>query len=155
MIDFHLHAPQATANDVNLLIDHTLWYDKETMGIDTAKFKGLLEQELAELEKQLSSIGRRNPDNPEDWEAIQGETNVDPSDRNEVADAIEQYEEHSAVLKELETRYNNVKDALEKLEGGQYGVCEIGGEQIETDRLEANPAATTCKEHMDIPAEKA
>ena len=119
------------------------------MEIDTNKFKTSLEAEMKELETQLSKVGRRNPNNPDDWEAVQGETNVDYADRNEVGDAIEQYEENSAILKELETRYNNVKLALSKIEEGKYGICEISGEEIELDRLEANPAARTCKAHMN------
>ena len=119
------------------------------MELDTAKFKGMLEAELKELEGQLEKVGRRNPNNPDDWEAVQGETNVDYADRNEMGDAIEQYEENTGILKELETRYNNVKRALDKIEGGQYGICEISGEPIELDRLEANPAARTCKAHLN------
>jgi RNA polymerase-binding transcription factor DksA len=119
------------------------------MELDTNKFKGLLEEELKKLEEELKSVGRINPTNPSDWEAVQGETNVDPADRNEVADGIEQYEENSAILKELETRFNNVKLALEKIDEGKYGVCEMSGENIELDRLEANPAARTCKAHMN------
>ena len=32
---------------------------------------------------------------------------------------------------------------------GTYGTCEVSGEQIEEDRLEADPAARTCKAHMN------
>jgi len=119
------------------------------MKLDTNKFKKELENELQKLEEELSSIGRRKPGNPADWEATQGETNIDTADRNEVADTIEQYEEHSGILKELEIRYNNVKLALTKIEEGKFGICEISGEEIELDRLEANPAARTCKAHID------
>ena len=84
-----------------------------------------------------------------DWEAVQGDAETGGADRNESADGIEQYEEHSAILKELETRYNNVKLALSKLDGGTYGICEICNDQIEEDRLDANPAARTCKQHMN------
>lgn len=122
--------------------------------MDTAPFKTKLEEEKALLEKELASVGRRNPDNPADWEATQGETNVDTADRNEVADGLEQYEEHSAILKELETRYNHVLGALKRIDAGTYGTCVIGGEEIEHDRLEANPAAQTCKKHMEEEVEE-
>ena len=49
----------------------------------------------------------------------------------------------------LKVRYNDVKDALHKIETTGYGVCEVCGEKIEEDRLEANPAARTCKAHMN------
>ena len=34
-------------------------------------------------------------------------------------------------------------DALEKIEAGKYGICEVSGEEIEADRLEAYPSAKT------------
>lgn len=117
--------------------------------IDKGKFKNSLEKELILLESELKTVGRINPSNPADWEPIQGDIPTGGADRVDSADGIEQYEENSAILKELETRYNNVKRAIKKIEDGNYGVCEVGGKQIELDRLGANPAARTCKEHMN------
>ncbi len=75
--------------------------------------------------------------------------NIDSADSNEVADNIEEFEENTAVLKELEIRYNDIKDALDKIEKNKYGICEVSGEEIEEERLIANPAARTCKAHME------
>ncbi len=116
--------------------------------IDTNNFKQKLEVELELVEKELKGVGQRNPDNKEDWEGKPADF-ADSADENETADKIEEYEENSAVARELEIRYNDIKDALAKIEGGTYGVCEVGGEPIEADRLEANPAARTCKVHME------
>jgi DnaK suppressor protein len=117
--------------------------------IDISYFKKKLEEELASVEIELNDVGRKNPDNKLDWEAEPGDMNIDSADSNEVADNIEEFEGNTAVLKELEVRYNDIKDALKKIEEGKYGVCEISGEPIEKDRLEANPAARTCKTHME------
>ena len=38
---------------------------------------------------------------------------------------------------------------LKKIEDGKYGICESTGEQIPIARLEANPAAKTCMEHLE------
>lgn len=113
-------------------------------------FKNKLTEELNLLEKELKTVGRRNPSNPNDWEATppRGE-NDDSADKNIVADKIEDYETNTAILKDLEIRFNEVKKALEKIEKGVYGICEITGEKIEEDRLEANPAARTCKSHLN------
>lgn len=119
------------------------------MEIDTDHFKKKLEEELTLLTKELESIGRKNPSNPADWEAKPADMDISEADRNETADRIESYEENSAILKELETRYNNVKNALKRIEENTYGVCTIGKEQIELDRLEANPAANTCIKHIN------
>jgi DnaK suppressor protein len=115
---------------------------------DIEIFKKKLEAELADLEKDLQSIGRRNPANPIDWEALPPQKIIDESDQVDVADDIEGYEENTAILKQLEIRYNEVKNALERIKNGRFGFCEVGGEEIETDRLLANPAATTCKKHL-------
>lgn len=127
-----------------------------SMEIDTekiGKFKELLESELKDLEAQLLKVGRINPNNPDDWEPIQGETKTDYADQNERADAITQYEKNTGILKELEIRFNNVKKSLQAIEGGTYGICVEGGEPIALDRLEANPAAQTCKVHMNASIE--
>lgn len=116
---------------------------------NTEKFKGALSEELNTLEGELKTIGRINPSNPNDWEPIPGDIKTGGADKNESADGIEQFRENTEILKELEIRYNNVKLALQKIEEGKFGTCEIGGEEIEADRLEANPAARTCKAHIN------
>jgi DnaK suppressor protein len=37
-----------------------------------------------------------------------------------------------------------IKDALERIEGGTYGVCESCGEEIGEARLKARPVTTLC-----------
>lgn len=119
------------------------------MTINTEYFKEKLEVELKTIEGELETVGRKNPSNPLDWEAKEGDMNTDTAEEAEVAEGIEEYENNSAILKQLETRYNEVKDALAKIDMGTYGTCEISGLPIEEDRLEANPAARTCKAHMN------
>jgi len=113
------------------------------------KLKEKLEQELKNVEKELRSIGRVNPNNPADWEAVPDRMDKLAADPNEVADSIESYEENTAILKQLEIRLNEIKDALARMNAGTYGVCRICGKHIEPERLEANPAATTCLTHRE------
>jgi len=120
---------------------------KETL--DTKYFKERLEQELKTLETDLKTVGHINPDSPKDWEPTSGEVDVNASDSADIADNIESYESNTAVLKPLEIQYNDIKKALEKIKNGTYGICEVSGEQIEKERLEANPAAKTCLKHKD------
>lgn len=49
----------------------------------------------------------------------------------------------------LQTRLTDVNAALGKIEAGTFGICEVSGEPIEADRLEANPAARTNKANMN------
>jgi len=113
------------------------------------ELRGKLEAELALVKNELGHIGRVNPDNAADWEATPQKMEIQEADRNEVADRIEGYEENTAILKELETRHNNIKAALARMEGGDYGICEVGHEPIKLERLRANPAAATCVKHMN------
>lgn len=112
-------------------------------------FQEKLVEEQKRLENELATVGRVNPANPQDWEPTPEKIDVMRADQNEAADAIEEYEENTAILRELEIRLNQVKRALKKIEDGTYGRCEVGGEPIDTKRLEANPAAMTCIEHTD------
>ena len=112
------------------------------------KFRGKLTEELATVEAELKTVGRINPDNPADWQPTPEKNNVLPSDRDEVAESFSEFEDRTAILKQLEIRFNEIKGALERIEQDKFGVCETGGEPIEEARLEANPAARTCKAHM-------
>src|SRR3989344_1927344 len=116
------------------------------MTIDYQHFKEKLEKEKKLLEEELEKVGRRNPDNPSDWEA------TPPADRDsssQADDNIEAYENNEAILNTLETRYNDLKSGLDKIKHGVYGLCQVCQEEIEAERLEANPSARTCKQHME------
>lgn len=115
--------------------------------MDTNHFKKLLETELTKVEGELKSIGRRNPNNPNDWEATPKAFQADSADRMEVADAIDDYEDNTAILKDLEIRYNEIKSALERISAGTYGICGVCKQAIDPKRLEANPAASSCVAH--------
>ena len=117
--------------------------------MDVTKYKKQLEKELKEIESELKTVGRINPENPKDWEAKPADMDIHRSEADEVADGIEAFEENTAVLKQLEIRYNEIKTALEKIKNGGYGKCEVCNEQIETKRLDANVAAKTCLKHIE------
>ncbi|TSC60868.1 MAG: DnaK suppressor protein [Parcubacteria group bacterium Gr01-1014_107] len=116
--------------------------------LDLEYFKKKLKEEEELLIEELKTVGRINPNNPEDWEAKPTEINIPAADPNEVADSYEAYDENAGVLNELELRLANVKKALKRIENGSYGTCEVDGETIDKERLEANPAASTCRRHM-------
>ena len=118
------------------------------MAIDYEHFKKKLEAEKVILEKELEKVGRRNPDNLSDWEAIPTDKDVSQADENTTADNIETYDENNAIVNTLEARYNDVKKSLDKIEQGTYGLCQTCGEEIDMERLEANPSANTCRKHM-------
>ena len=79
-----------------------------------------------------------------------GHEDIDPTatELDELADRMEESEEHSSETATLLTRKKEITAALARIAAGTYGFCEECGEQIERDRLEVNPAAATCKVHM-------
>jgi RNA polymerase-binding transcription factor DksA len=115
--------------------------------MDTTHFRELLSEEKRTLEAQLATVGRKNPSNPADWEPVPSETGQE-ADPNDQADLMENYGENTAILNDLEIRFNEVGAALARIEAGTYGICTVGGEEIEKERLEADPAASTCKAHL-------
>ena len=120
------------------------------MTIDYEHFKEKLLAEKKELEAELVKVGRINPDNPSDWEATPPvDRDTSQADENTVADSIEEYEDNTAIVSTLEKRYNDIRSGLDKLEHKVYGLCQICNKEIELERLEANPSARTCKEHVD------
>jgi DnaK suppressor protein len=117
---------------------------------DTTQYKIKLEAELRELEKELSNLGVLNPIVASAWDVKAPDFDIMNADENEVADRVEEMHVDSLIIDELSVRLKNVKHALKKIEEGVFGLCEIDGGPIEADRLQANPAARTCKEHIDL-----
>lgn len=111
-------------------------------------YKTKLEEEKELLESELGSLGK--VDNTGDWEATPDTENTqEVQDEADMAERAEDYEEKSMKLNSLEKRLSDIKKALEKIEKDEYGKCEDCGKEIEEDRLEANPAAKTCKGCMN------
>lgn len=113
----------------------------------TEHFRKKLEAEKARLETEMGSVGRQNLSVPGDWEAIPSETGTE-ADLADQADVVMSRETNTAILADLEARYDSTLSALSRMEKKTYGTCEVCGEKIEEERLEADPAATTCKKDL-------
>lgn len=110
-------------------------------------FKTRLEAERARLEEELASVGKKDEEQAGDWAPKTDDLDIMEADRNETADRLEELEDNTAILNDLEIQLNRVHRALQKIEAGTYGRCEVSGEPIPLERLEANPAALTTVEH--------
>ena len=117
--------------------------------MNTNIYKENLENEKNLLESELGSIAVYNA-SLQKWEATPEALENPEPDQSDMDDHSEVYQERSAKVETLGSRYKDVIDALSKIENGGYGKCEISGEMIEEDRLMANPSARTCKEHMEM-----
>ncbi len=114
---------------------------------DQENLKKKLLEEKKTLEEELGRIGQRNPSVAGGWEANAGGMEIDTADENEVADKLEELEDNVGIVTALENQLNEVKSALERMENGTYGNCEVCGKPIEQDRLEANPGAKISIKH--------
>ncbi len=110
-------------------------------------FEKKLEEQKKRLEAEMGGIGRSNPNVPGDWEAVPSERGME-SDLADQADVVMSHESNTAILADLETRYDTILSALTRIKNGTYGKCEVCGKEIEEARLEADPSATTCKKHL-------
>lgn len=113
----------------------------------TEQYKEKLEIEKAKLEVEMGSVGRKNPSVPGDWEPIPSETGTE-ADLADQADVVMSREGNTAILADLEARYDTVLVALSRINEKTYGKCEVCGDTIEEARLGADPAATTCIKHL-------
>jgi RNA polymerase-binding transcription factor DksA len=116
--------------------------------LDKKKIKEKLEQERDNLLEQMKDMGKLNSETGE-WEATPEELEFPESDENDKADRFENFEARSSMMKTLEPRLANILKALKNLNKESFGKCVVCKKDIELARLEANPAATTCKKHLE------
>ncbi|MDE2041221.1 MAG: TraR/DksA C4-type zinc finger protein [Patescibacteria group bacterium] len=114
---------------------------------DLENFRTKLLAEKASLERELSGVAEKNPDNPSGWQATTTDIEVDAADENELADKLEELEDNSGIASQLDSQLKEVTAALERIDKGTYGACEICGKPIERERLEANPSARISIKH--------
>lgn len=112
--------------------------------MNTNHYKDLLLKEQDRLIEAMKTMGQLDSAIPGHWE-----THTDPSENKEtepdaLADKYEEEATNEGVLDTLEERLKEVNDALVRIENGTYGVCQKCGKKIEAEKLEANPATTTC-----------
>ena len=110
---------------------------------DTAQYKIKLETLLDTVITDLESIATYDKATG-DWQAIPTGTEVGEADANVEADVVEEWNERRAIVSQLETRFNNIKRALKKIEDGTYGACIECEKPIAPKRLELFPYASRC-----------
>ena len=96
--------------------------------------------EKSRLEAELASYKAEDPYLSQDRD-LEINTTDNDSIENEGHDRVE------GARNALKADLSAVLLALQKLDLGTYGKCEVGGEDIEAERLAVNPAAVTCFKH--------
>lgn len=100
------------------------------------------------LTKQLGEIAAQGENGVWTPKAPEMDVMSPIAEPNEAADKLEEIDERGEEVVTLSARLADVERALENMSQGTYGRCEVCDKAIEEERLEANPAARTCIEHM-------
>lgn len=116
--------------------------------INTTVYRNRLEEMLQAITTELETIALYEPTTG-DWVVRPQQDGPIETDENAEADTFEETEERQATAAELETTYRAITLALRKIESGTFGICEISGEPIESERLAFLPTARTCVVHKD------
>ena len=114
----------------------------------TAHYEKILVEEKARLTDALSAIAKRD-ESTGLWQAQSSDVQEHDADENDNADRFEDYEEKSSLVVTLEKRLTEVENALARVLEGTYGTCSVCHNQIEEERLHANPSAGTCVKHRE------
>ncbi|MDQ3076367.1 MAG: hypothetical protein M3Q34_04565 [bacterium] len=117
------------------------------MPLDKKKIKEKLEKERDLLLEQMKDMGTMNPKTGE-WEATPEDSQFKATDQNDMADRFEDFESKSSMIDVLEDRLRSINNAINAINKETFGTCKVCNKQIEVARLEVNPAARTCKKHM-------
>ena len=103
--------------------------DKKQQAHFKAKLEAMSQDILSEAEKTLLEMTDQSDNYP------------DPADRA-TAESNRNFELR---IRDRERKLlAKIKEALERLEGGTYGICESCEEDISEKRLEARPVTTQC-----------
>ncbi|MGA9770947.1 MAG: TraR/DksA C4-type zinc finger protein [Blastocatellia bacterium] len=109
------------------------------MAIDTEKYRKKLIEERDRLSKKIMKVDRA-----EIAEPISDELDITSSDAPVVD---EELDIQAALVNMKSDRLEKINAALQSIDDGTYGKCEVCGKEIEPERLDAEPTATTCIEH--------
>ena len=110
------------------------------MAINTGKYRQLLLGERDKLKQD-----------------ILGRTELPPSFNNDGAldSADSSVREHSmdlegSLISMKSDRLEQINAALQRIERGVYGICAKCGKEIDSKRLDAEPAAMTCMDCLSV-----
>lgn len=107
--------------------------------MNTEYFKETLVGKKAELETQIAMLS----------DEVRGNADPGVKDSGDAA-ALDQGDAQTMESATVLTHtLEAVRDALQRIEEGTYGICVVGGERIEEARLKAVPWTPYCKRHKE------
>ena len=116
------------------------------MNLESAK------ESLKQQRRKIEDLREENREGADLDESQQDSTGALSSyDQHPADQGSETFERSKEVSidEQLEGQLREIDAALERVEEGTYGRCEVGGEEIDEERLGMLPATRYCREHRD------
>ena len=110
--------------------------------METAEIRRRLQAERRRLAELTGTLSVPNGESEAEATSELGDYDQHPADM--ASETFERAKDLS-ILIGMEAKIADVERALERLEAGNYGVCEACGQPIAEARLEAYPAARFCR----------
>lgn len=104
--------------------------------------KGKLEEERAQLRKQLQEISKQSAHAIGADFVAKFPSYGDKEDDN--ASEVSQYTDNLSLETTLERMFNDVESALQRIDDGTYGKCRYCGNEIDERRLAVRPSSSSC-----------
>lgn len=111
------------------------------------ELKQKLETEKRTLEEQLKKFATKDKKMEGDWDTRFPKLEGNVSGSSGLEAAADEVEEYSTLLPmeySMELRIRNINSALEKIEKGEYGLCEKCKKEIPMERLNVSPESKFC-----------
>jgi RNA polymerase-binding protein DksA len=115
--------------------------------IDLEKFRGLL---LEEREKAIKDAQRAGQIFSDSEENETGELTTHDDHLADIATDLTDREQTVVLRDNIRHIVTQIDHALEKIENGTYGICDICLEPIPEERLELEPYAATCVKDQEL-----
>ena len=98
------------------------------------------------IEKQLQGFSVKDSKLKNDWDSKFPNYGKNPESQamEEAASEVEEYSSRLPIEYKLELRLKDINIAIEKIEKGDYGICEKCKKKISLERLMACPEASLC-----------
>lgn len=110
------------------------------------KFKTILEKQKEDMIEKLEENGHMNLASGHPHESTGELSSYDNHPADEGTELFERQKD-LALNEHRELEIENIEKALEAIDKGTYGRCEVCGKEIPLERLEALPTTTFCIEH--------
>lgn len=107
------------------------WDPKNEVMTQMSSERERLEQELEETLAKIGQLNKKLEDKADYGIGKGGST-------------IYEWEFNLAMRQSLEAKAKSIRAALRKMQDGNYGICEVCGQEIDAERLAVLPHATLC-----------